>query len=109
MRRLFAVLAVPAAVLGIAAPASAARPAAAPAGSCVVDAGTVTGTGLPTGELINFMVTTGAGTTGWVLGFTEVGTWSVSVPPSSGPTTYEFASRTWGSNGSKYTVFASCA
>jgi hypothetical protein len=109
MRRLFAVLAVPAAVLGLAAPASAARPAAAPSGSCVVGAGSVTATGLPTGELINFMVKTDAGTSGWVLGFTELGTWTVSVPATSVPTTYEFVSRTWGPNGSRYTVFASCA
>ncbi len=77
-------------------------------GSCTVEGNVVTGTGLPMWELINFMVTDASGTSGWVLGQTDTGTWPVSVPDRSGSTTYEFASRTWGPNGSKYDVFASC-
>jgi hypothetical protein len=41
---------------------------AAPA-SCSVADGIVSATGLPTGEVINFMVTDGSGDWGWVLGF----------------------------------------
>ena len=77
-------------------------------GGCTVDGSTVTGTGLPTDQVLNFMVTDGSGTHGWVLGWTDTGSWSEPVPARSGPTTYEFASKTWGPNGSKYTVFASC-
>jgi len=78
------------------------------ASSCVVDGNVVTATSLPTGEVLNFMVTDSRGTWGWVLGFTDTGTWAEPVPARSGPTTYEFASRTWGPNGSHYNVFASC-
>ena len=46
---------------------------------------------------------------GWVLGFTDDGTWTVYVPARAGATTYEFVSRTWGPDGSKYDVFASCS
>jgi hypothetical protein len=84
-------------------------PNAAPAAGCTVSGTTVGATGLPTDQVINFMVTTSSGTTGWVLGFTPDGTWSVSVPAQTGPTTYEFASRTYGPDGSKYNVFASCS
>ena len=80
----------------------------APAG-CSVSDGVVSATGLPTGEVINFMVTDASGEWGWVLGFTDDGTWNVSVPAPNGATSYEFVSRTWGPNGSKYDVFASCA
>jgi len=76
---------------------------------CSVVDGVVYGTGLPTGEVINFMVTDASGTGGWVLGFTPDGMWTVNVPPASGPTTYEFASRTFGPNGAKYNVFQSCS
>ena len=55
------------------------------------------------------MVNDNAGTWGWVLGFTPDGAWSVSVPATNGPTTYQFVSRTWGPNGTHYTVFASCS
>ena len=79
------------------------------ASSCVVDGSVVTAAGLPTGEVLNFMVTDSRGTWGWVLGFTDTGTWAEPVPARTGPTTYEFASRTWGPNGSRYNVFASCA
>lgn len=78
-------------------------------GSCTFDGGVVTGTGLPTWTLLNFMITDGSGTTGWVLGQSDSGTWSVAVPDGNGPATYEFASRTWGADGSKYDVFASCS
>ena len=80
-----------------------------PNGSCTVDGSIVNATGLPTSEVINFMITDASGSWGWVLGFTDEGTWSVSVPAANGSTTYEFVSRTWGPNGSKYTVFAGCS
>jgi hypothetical protein len=78
------------------------------AGSCSVDGNVVTGTGLPNWELMNFMVTDSSGTTGWVLGYTDDGTYSVQVPDRDGATTYEFASETRGRDGSRYDVFASC-
>ena len=76
---------------------------------CAVVDNVVFGSGLPTDEVINFMVTDASGTGGWVLGFTPDGTWTVNVPPATGPTTYEFASRTFGPNGAKYNVFQSCS
>jgi|RifCSP13_1_1023834.scaffolds.fasta_scaffold200395_1 hypothetical protein len=75
---------------------------------CIIDTRTVTASGLPTDEVINFFVSDANGKTGWVLGFTDDGTWAEPVPVRTGPTTYEFASRTWGPMGSHYTVFASC-
>jgi hypothetical protein len=57
---------------------------------CGVD-GVVTGSGLPTNEVVNFMVTDTSATTGWVLGYTWDGTFSVRVPATSAPTTYEFS------------------
>ena len=78
------------------------------AGSCTVSGNVVTGTGLPTDQALNFMVTNSTGTMGWVLGYTATGTWTVGVPAASGATTYEFAGRTYGADGSKYTVYASC-
>jgi hypothetical protein len=69
----------------------------------------VQATGLPTDQVINFMVTDSSGTNGWVLGYTPDGTWSVNVAMPTGQTTYEFVSRTYGPNGSKYTVFADCS
>lgn len=80
-----------------------------PSGSCTVGSNSVTGTGLPTDEVINFIVTDSSGARGWVLGYTSSGTWWVPVDPPSGPTTYEFVSRTFGPSGSKYNVFASCS
>jgi hypothetical protein len=77
--------------------------------SCVVDGNIVTATQLPTDQVINFMVTDAGGTTGWVLGFTDIGVLSVTVPWPNGPTTYQFVSRTWGPGGSKYNVFSSCS
>ncbi len=81
----------------------------AAAASCTVAGGVVNATGLPTGQLINFQYTDATGTTGWVLGFTSNGTWSVWVPAQNGATTYQFISATWGPNGGKYNVFASCS
>ena len=77
--------------------------------SCTVSGSVVAATCLPTGEAVNFFVTDAAGTRGWVLGMTPDGTWSMMVPAASGPTTYQFTSRTWGPGGTRYTVFASCA
>jgi hypothetical protein len=58
--------------------------------------------------LLNFFVTDSSGKTGWVLGQTDNGSWAVDVPARHGSTTYEFAGRTSGPNGSNYTVYASC-
>ena len=75
---------------------------------CTVDGQVVTGTALPTDQVLNFFVTDSTGSKGWVLGWTDSGSWSEPVPARSGTTTYEFASKTWGPGGTKYTVFASC-
>jgi hypothetical protein len=77
--------------------------------SCWASNGTVSAVGLPTDQVINFMITNASGNWGWVLGFTDDGTWNVSVPAANSATTYQFVSRTRGPNGSKYDVFASCA
>lgn len=77
--------------------------------TCEVDGNVVSTTGLPTYEVINFMLTDAAGTTGWVLGITWEGWWDVAVPDRSGPTTYEFVGRTFGPNGTKYTVYSTCS
>ena len=76
--------------------------------SCTASGGLVQAKGLPTDQVINFMVASASGNTGWVLGFTPDGTWSVYTPTTSG-TTFQFVSKTWGSGGTKYDVFASCA
>lgn len=86
-------------------PAQAAKKPAPAA--CTVAGTTVSVTGLPLDVVVNFFVTDSTGKTGWVLGFSDW--WDVEVPAANGPTTYEFASRTWGNNGEKYTVYASCA
>lgn len=77
--------------------------------ACQVDGNIVSTTGLPTYEVINFMVTDPSGTSGWVLGITWEGSWTLSVPDRSGATTYEFVSRTYGPNGAKYEVFSTCS
>lgn len=77
--------------------------------ACSYADGRVSASGLPTDEVINFMVSDSSGTDGWVLGFTDTGSWSEPVSAPSGPTTYEFVSRTWGKDGAHYTVFASCS
>jgi hypothetical protein len=78
-------------------------------GSCSVNGNVVTGTNLPNWTLMNFMVTDSSGTSGWVLGQTDNGTWAVDVPTRNGATTYEFAGVTYGKDGSKYAVFATCS
>jgi hypothetical protein len=98
------------AALGVSIPVAEARPrAAASPASCTVSGSVVVASGLPTDQVINFMVNDNAGTWGWVLGFTIDGAWSVSVPAANGATTYQFVSRTWGPNGTHYTVFAGCS
>jgi hypothetical protein len=80
-----------------------------PDGACTASGSVVSATGLPTDEVINFMIDDSSGSWGWVLGFTDNGTVMVGVPAANGPTTYAFVSRTWGPDGSKYDVFASCS
>ena len=77
--------------------------------TCQIDGNVVSTTGLPTDEVINFMVTQGGETSGWVLGITWEGDWTLTVPERTGPTTYEFVSRTYGPHGTKYSVFSSCS
>jgi hypothetical protein len=79
------------------------------AGRCTVDGNQVSAAGLPTNAVVNFFVTDADGKKGWVLGITWEGTWSLTVPDRTGPTKYEFASTTYGKNGSKYLVYASCS
>ena len=99
---------IPALLFAMAITAFAAQPSRS-ASSCTVDDRVVTATGLPRDQVVNFMVTDGSGTDGWVLGTTWEGTWAVSVPARDGWTTYEFASKSWGKNGAKYRVYASCS
>jgi hypothetical protein len=86
------------------------RTAEATAG-CTVSGNVVTATGLPNDVILNFMMSDADGKYGWALGLTWDGTgeWSVTVPDRTGPTTYEFASTTFGKDGSKYYVYASCS
>ena len=77
--------------------------------TCQIDGNVVSATGLPTDEVINFMVTQGGETSGWVLGITWEGDWTLTVAERTGPTTYEFVSRTYGPHGTKYLVFSSCS
>ena len=76
---------------------------------CEVTGNTVSAGGLPTDEVINFMITDAAGKRGWALGISGGDYWSVQVPDRAGPTTYEFVSRTFGNNGERYRVFATCS
>ena len=78
-------------------------------GTCTVDGNVVNGTGLPNWTLMNFMVTDSSGTTGWVIGYTDDGTRSIEVPDRTGQTTYEFTGVTYGKDGAKYDVIASCS
>jgi hypothetical protein len=78
-------------------------------GACTVSGNVVYGSGLPTDQVINFMVTDSSGTWGFVLGYTHDGNWSVNVPAPNGTATYEFVSRTYGPDGSKYSVFQGCS
>ena len=87
MRRHLLLVIVAIAALGVSIPVAEARPrAAATPASCTVSGSTVAASGLPTDQVINFMVNDNAGTWGWVLGFTPDGAWSVSVPATNGPT-----------------------
>jgi hypothetical protein len=119
MRRILFVIA--SGILGVGllavSPAVAAKPHASPVATCSVSSTSVDATGLPTDQVVNFFVTDNSGTNGWVLGTTDTGTWTVDVSALlasrgisavSGPATYQFTSRTWGPNGAKFTVFASC-
>lgn len=83
--------------------------AASASASCTVSGGVVSAVGLPIQEVVNFLISDDSGTSGWVLGITDDGTWNVAVPSSSGSATYRFVSRTWGPDGSKYEVYASCS
>ncbi|TME21003.1 MAG: hypothetical protein E6I67_08855 [Chloroflexi bacterium] len=89
-------------------PVAAHHNALAGVATCRVSGDMVYASGLPAGQVINFMITDSSGSHGWVLGYTSDGTWGVLVPAQNGPTTYQFISLTSGSNGSKYTVFATC-
>ena len=81
-----------------------------PAGSCVVDGNTVTGSGLPEDDLMNFWITEPDGSSwGWVLGVSGTGDWSVIVPDRTDYTTYEFISEQKGKDGKNYDVYARCA
>jgi hypothetical protein len=110
MRRFITAGVVCVALLAVPAIASAAghHHYAAGTAGCTVSGSTVQATGLPTDQVVNFFVTDSSGKTGWVLGYTPDGTWDVAVPSANGATTYEFAGRTSGTGGSKYTVFATC-
>ena len=109
----FAAVVAVLALLSAASPASAGTRArtAAKAAGCTVSGNVVAATGLPEGVVLNFMVSDAGGTYGWALGYTFDGTgeWSVTVPDRASPTTYEFVSTTFGKDGSKYYVYASCS
>ena len=92
-----------------AASAGSRNPRALASASCTVSGNVVDATGLPTDVVVNFMVSDADGTHGWVLGYASDGVWSVTVPTRTSPTTYEFASTTYGKDGSKYRVYASCS
>jgi hypothetical protein len=111
-RKTIALLAVAAIFVTVALPlASAGTRSRTKAGtaSCTVSGNEVEAWNLPTDAVLNFMFTDDDGKHGWGLGFTWDGTWSVSVPDRTGPTTYEFTSTTFGKDGSKYWVYASCS
>jgi hypothetical protein len=76
---------------------------------CSFSNNVVTATGLPVWTVINFLITDSSGSNGWVLGMTDDGTWAQNVSAPNGPTTYQFISSTWGPNGSKYSVYATCS
>jgi hypothetical protein len=105
---LFAVALCLAAVLPVASARSRPHGNLSTAASCSVEGNVVTATGLPVDVLLNFIVSDDNGGWGQVLGFSD-GTWSVSVPDRSGPTTYKFTSVTWGKDGSKFDVYAQCS
>lgn len=77
-------------------------------GACSVSGGVVSATGLPTDRVINIFVTTDAGKEGWVLGFSDDGTWTTDISAFPAPGLVEFASKTYGNDGKKYRVYAAC-
>jgi hypothetical protein len=78
--------------------------------SCLLSGTTLSATGLPNGVLLNLIVSDQSGGWSQVLGYSDIGSWSLTVPPPSGATRYEFSSRTWGPSGSPhYDVYASCS
>jgi hypothetical protein len=111
-RKTIALLGTAAVFLAVALPLASAgnRPhSALSTASCTVSGNVVSATGLPTNAVLNFMVTDADGTGGWGLGYSLDGTWDVPVPDRTSATTYEFASTTFGKNGAKYWVYASCS
>jgi hypothetical protein len=84
-------------------------PSTAATAGCTMNGDVVSATGLPTDQVINFMVTDSSGTNGWVLGYTPDGNWTTHVSAPNGATKYEFVSRTSGKDGANYTTFASCS
>ncbi len=82
---------------------------AAGTAGCTVAGNQVKAVGLPTDVGLNFFIHDASGWDGWPLGSSADGVWSVNVPDRTGPTTYEFASTTFGKDGSKYWVYASCS
>jgi len=60
--------------------------------------------------VLNFIYKDSAGDHGFVLGCSDGGPSTVTVPVSSGPATYQFTGVTRGNAGNvKYTVFSSCS
>jgi hypothetical protein len=111
-RKSFATLATAVVSLAIVLPLASAgtrTKASEGAGGCTVSGNVVNATGLPTNTVLNLFVTSEGSKDGWALGLTWDGAWSVEVPARTAPTTYEFASTTFGKNGSKYWVYASCS
>lgn len=84
------------------------KSAAVPAGTCWADGDHVYASGLPTYEVLNFLVTDSSGTDGWVLGENWDGTDMVKVPARTETTTYEFISVQKGKDGKNYDVYARC-
>jgi hypothetical protein len=96
-------------VAGIAPTAAlAAKPAATNGATCSYSNGYVHGSGLPTDQVVNFTKSDASGSSAWAVGYTSDGTADVYVGTPNGAATYQYISKTWGANGSKYTVFASC-
>ena len=99
-------------ILSVGAASASAAPKKGPkaatiAGTCWVDGDVVHGSGLPSDEVINFLIIGPDGSQdGWVLGHSSW--WNVSVPERTGETLYQFISAQKGKDGRKYTVFAEC-
>jgi len=106
-----------------AAPIANADPYPGQVGTCTYDAVTsiVTAVNLPTilphavygttAAVVNFIRENSAGAVldAFVLGTTDTGTMTVSVPTPVGVEVYEFVSQTWGNAGNlQYSVYAEC-